>query len=310
MADAPELCFGTMSFGGDADEAEAARLYAACREAGVTRFDTAPIYSDGRAEDILGRLVRGGRDAVWIATKAGYGETGARHGDGDAARFTASVEDSLRRLGTDRVDLLYLHRWDPSADLDALLRAVEDLRRAGKALAFGLSNAAAWQVMTAHGRSALLGIAGVDAIQPMYSLVKRQAEVELLPMAEALGMSVFPYSPLGGGLLTGKYATGAGGRLTTNARYAIRYGEDWMHGTAVGLSRLAREAGLHPASLAVAWVAAHRGVTAPILGARSVAQLAPSLAAREIAMTPELRAALSALTRRPPPATDRLEDDP
>jgi aryl-alcohol dehydrogenase-like predicted oxidoreductase len=143
----------------------------------------------------------------------------------------------------------------------------------------------------------------------MYSLVKRQAEVEILPMAAANGVGVFPYSPAGGGLLSGKYAEKQTGRLTTNKMYTARYGEEWMHETAAKFTAFCRQRGLHPVSAAVAWVAAHPAVTAPIIGARSVEQLQASLDSIKIAMTPELRGEIAALSRTPPPpATDRIEE--
>jgi aryl-alcohol dehydrogenase-like predicted oxidoreductase len=142
----------------------------------------------------------------------------------------------------------------------------------------------------------------------MYNLVKRQAEVEILPMAQANAVSVFPYSPAGGGLLSGKYAEKSSGRLTQNKMYESRYGEEWMHDTAARFAAFCRARGEHPMSVAVAWVAAHPAVTAPIIGARSLEQLRASLDSVKVQMTPELRAEISALSRTPPPANDRLEE--
>lgn len=302
------LCLGTMSFGGDADEATAGALYRACREAGVDFFDCAATYNGGRAEEILGRLMAGERDHLTITTKCGYGSGDAPHGVGSRYEILSSVEVSLRRLGTDRIDVLFLHRFDPATDPEETLRALEDVVTAGKVLHLGTSNFAAWQIARWLGHSERRGWAKFAVLQPMYNLVKRQAEVEILPMAVAEGLAVTPYSPLGGGLLTGKYARGAAGRLTANDRYATRYGPEWMHRAAEDLSALAAGRGVHPASLAVAWAGAHPGVTAPIIGARSVEQLAPSLAAADLAMTPELYAEIAALSIAPPPPTDRLEE--
>ncbi len=148
----------------------------------------------------------------------------------------------------------------------------------------------------------------IDIIQPMYSLVKRQAEVEILPMAQAEGVSVASYSPLGAGLLTGKDATVGSGRLAADARYAARYGQSWMHDTAAGLAGLASKMGHHPATLAVAWAAHHPAVTAPIISARNTAQLAPSLEALDVSLSDADHAAISVLSPTPPPATDRLEE--
>jgi aryl-alcohol dehydrogenase-like predicted oxidoreductase len=142
----------------------------------------------------------------------------------------------------------------------------------------------------------------------MYSLVKRQAEVEILPMAEHNGIGVIPYSPAAAGLLSGKYSGQASGRLKTNRMYEARYGEEWAFETAEKYVGLCRNRGLHPVSAAIAWVAAHPAITAPIIGARNLDQLRDSLASVDVAMTPELRREIADLSRTPPPATDRLEE--
>ncbi|MDT8343211.1 MAG: aldo/keto reductase [Thermohalobaculum sp.] len=302
------LCFGTMSFGREADEAESARMYAACRAAGIDFFDCANVYSDGRAEEILGRLIAPERDRIVLTSKVGMPRPGIAGGLG-RRHIRESVEASLRRLGTDRLDVLFVHCFDPDTPVEETLRTLDDLVRAGKVHHLGASNWAAWQVATALGVSARRGWAPFDVLQPMYSLVKRQAEVEILPLAAAEGLGVTPYSPVGGGLLSGKYrSTGAEGRIRENAAYVRRYGEDWMFDTAARFAAFAEAHGWHPVSLALAWVAAHPAVTAPILGARDVAQLGPALAALEIPMTPDLRAEIASLSRTPPPATDRLEE--
>lgn len=302
------LCYGTMSFGGDADEAESGRLYATCRDAGITFFDCANVYSKGRAEEILGRLIARERNELVITTKLGSGEqTNAK---GLSRRHIAqAVEASLKRLGTDRVDVLFVHRWDDETPVEETLRGLEDVVRAGKALYLGASNWAAWQVAKALGLAARQGWTRFDLLQPMYNLVKRQAEVELLPLARAEGLAVTPYSPVGGGLLTGKYSNSqATGRIRAVDFYAKRYAPAWMHEVAARFAGFAQQRGWHPVTLAVAWVAAHPAVTAPIVGARSVEQLRPALQALDLPMTPELKRELDALSPTPPPATDRLEE--
>jgi len=303
------VALGTMSFGGDADEATAARIWRAARDAGVNLFDTADVYNEGRSEEMLGRLMREDRDQIVVASKA-YFPTGNGANDRGASRYhlVRAVEASLRRLATDRIDLYYLHRFDDATGLDETLRGLEDLVRAGKILYPACSNFAAWQVAHALGLQRLHGWAPLVAIQPMYNLVKRQAEVEILPMAQANEVSVFPYSPAGGGLLSGKYAEGAKGRIADNKMYASRYSEPWMHEVAEKFAAFCRNYGWHPMSVAVAWVAAHPGVTAPIIGARSLQQLQASLDSLKIEMTPALWAEIAALSRTPPPATDRLEE--
>jgi aryl-alcohol dehydrogenase-like predicted oxidoreductase len=302
------LCFGTMCFGGDADEAESKRLYAACREAGISFFDCANVYAKGRSEEILGRLCAHERDQLVLTTKLGFGEQ--TNDKGLSRRHIAqSIEASLKRLGTDRIDLLFVHRFDPETPIEESLRGLEDVVRGGKALYLGVSNWAAWQIAKALGVAAQQGWTRFDVLQPMYNLVKRQAEVELLPLAEAEGLAVTPYSPVGGGLLSGKYRQGeAQGRIRQMDMYAKRYAPEWMFQTAARFAEFAESLGWHPVSLAVAWVASHPAITAPIVGARSVEQLQPALKALDLPMTPELRAEVARLSPAPPPATDRLEE--
>lgn len=292
--------FGTMQFGGAADESASAKMYAACREAGVNFFDTAFLYSEGRSEEISGRLVAPEREDVFVATKCGY--NGASR-----SRIEEEFSASRTRLGLETVDLLYLHRWDCETPIEESLETLAGYKEDGSVRAFGVSNYAAWQVMKARDVARGLGVE-IQFLQPMYNLVKRQAEVEILPMASAEGLAACPYSPLGGGLLTGKYACGATGRLTSSDTYAVRYGFDWMHEAVAKLARIAEEVGTAPATLAVAWVARHRGVWGPIISARSTEQLAPSLAAIDFEIDDALHARLSALSPAPPPATDRLEE--
>jgi aryl-alcohol dehydrogenase-like predicted oxidoreductase len=304
------LCHGTMAFGGDADEGESGKMYRACREAGINFFDSADQYNKGRSEEILGALMRGHRDEVVIATKC-FNPTGNDANARGASRrhVSRAVEASLKRLGTDRVELLFLHHHDALTPLEEQMRALEDLVRAGKVLYPAVSNFAAWQTQAALGIQERHGWARLQAIQPMYNLVKRQAEVELLPMAAANNIAVFPYSPAGGGLLSGKYAEqGAQGRLTANKMYTARYGEPWMHDVAAKFAAFCKGRGWHPMSVAVAWVASHPAVTAPIIGGRSLAQLQASLDSLKIEMTPALRDEIGAFSRRPPPATDRTDE--
>jgi aryl-alcohol dehydrogenase-like predicted oxidoreductase len=307
-----QLCFGTMSFGGDADATAAAAMYKAARDAGINFFDTANQYNDGRSEEILGGLVQGHREDLILATKC-FNPTGPdRNARGLSRRhITRAVEDSLKRLKTDRVEVYYLHQQDAGTPLEESLRALEDLVRAGKILYPALSNHAAWQTQRSLDWQEARGWARLEVIQPMYNLVKRQAEVEILPMAEANGTAVVPYSPAGGGLLSGKYEQKdkpASGRLIANPKYRDRYGEDWMHETAAKFAAFCAQRGIHPMSMAVAWTGGHPAITAPIIGGRNVDQLRPSLDSVKVDMTPELRAEIAALSRTPPPATDRLEE--
>jgi aryl-alcohol dehydrogenase-like predicted oxidoreductase len=306
------LAFGTMSFGGDADEATSKALFTRCRDAGINLFDCADVYAQGRSEELLGRLVKGCRDEVVLTTKA-YFPTGKDVNARGSSRYhlVRAVEASLRRLGTDRVDLFFLHRFDDATALEESLRAVEDLVRQGKVLYLGVSNFSAWQTMKALGLAARDGLSPLCCLQPMYNLVKRQAEVELLPMAQSEGLGVLPYSPLGGGLLSGKYGAGRrpdAGRLVKNAMYKTRYGDEGYYTLADRFSALAQAHGVHPAALAVAWVAAHPAVTAPLIGARDVEQLEVVLGAESIPLTAPLYEEVGSLWPAPPPATDRNEE--
>jgi len=306
------LCFGTMSFGGIADEETSAAMFHRCREVGINFFDTANVYSDGRSEEILGRLIADCRDEIVLTSKVGFPIGEGVNKQGLSRRhIMLAVEASLRRLGTDRLDLYFLHTFEPQTPIEETLRALDDLVRQGKILYPAASNWAAWQIATALGVSAREGLARFACIQPMYNLVKRQAEVEILPLAQMENLGVISYSPLGGGLLTGKYGTERrpeSGRLVEREMYMRRYGDPTYYGIAERFSAHARERGVHPATLAVAWVMSHPAITAPIVGARDVEQLEASLAAADVAMTPEWRAEISALSVEPPPATDRTEE--
>lgn len=307
-----QICFGTMTFGAPADEAESAALYRTCREAGVNFFDCADVYNEGRSEEILGRLMAGERDELVITSKV-YGALGSDVNAGGLSRrhITRAVEGSLRRLNTDRLDVYFVHNFDRSTPIEETLRALDDLVHQGKVLYPAVSNWAAWQIATALGVSARERLARFECIQPMYNLTKRQAEVEILPLAQAAQVGVTPYNPMGGGLLTGKYSTHSrpdAGRLVENEMYGRRYGDTLYFEVAERFVAHARERGVHPAALAVAWVGAHPAVTAPIIGARNVEQLRQSLAALDVEMTPEWRAEIAALSPEPPPATDRSEE--
>ncbi len=307
-----QLCFGTMSFGGDADEQQSALMFNAVRDAGINFFDCADVYSNGRAETILGKLMKDTRDELIITSKC-FGNMGSDMNGGGANRrhIVQAVEASLKRLGTDRLDILFMHRWDNSVPLEETLRALDQLVRDGKVVYLGASNYSAWQVARGLGISAKNNWPRFDVIQPMYSLVKRQVESEILPLAIEENLGVITYSPVGGGLLSGKYSRKAradAGRLMTNKEYTSRYREDWVFEVAEDFTELAKQLGVHPVSLAVSWVAHNPAVTCPIIGARNLQQLQASLDSPQIDMTDELYAKISAISRTPPPATDRLEE--
>ncbi len=307
-----KLCFGTMSFGGDADEETSAAMFHRCREAGINFFDCANTYAGGKSEEILGRLIADCREEVVVTSKVYFPMGKGENRSGASRRnILLAAEASLKRLNTDFIDVYFIHHFDLTTPLEETLRALDDLVRQGKVMYIGASNFAAWQVMKALGISARDGLAPFACLQPMYNLVKRQAEVEILPMAASEKLGVISYSPLGGGLLTGKYGPDRRpeqGRLVSNRMYQARYADQWMYEAAEKFTQFAQEGGYDPAGLAVAWVASHPAVTAPIIGARSLRQLEGSLKGAEIELTPELRSRISYFTPDPPPATDRNDE--
>ena len=261
-----------------------------------TAFATRPTafaYTDGASERMLGKLAAPIRDRLFLSTKAANDRPATRE------NLQVAFDQSRSRLGVDEVDLYYLHRFDDETPLEETFDTLAGMQSDGLIRYIGVSNFAAWQMMKAQAVCAGLGTR-IDAIQPMYNLVKRQAEVEILPACEDQDIAVCPYSPLGGGLLTGKYSRGLTGRLTDNKMYASRYGQAWMHETAQAFADLAEEVGTDCATLTVSWVAHHPAVTSTLISARSVEQLQPSLDA-------PLHARISATGQAPAPATDRSE---
>lgn len=306
------LCMGTMLFGGETDESTAREMYRRGRDRGINFFDCADVYQKGKSEEILGRLIKGHRQEVVITTKA-YFPTAKDVNSRGSSRYhlVRAVEASLKRMNVEAIDLFFLHRFDDVTQLEETMRACDDLVRQGKVLYLGASNFAAWQVMKANGICDRRGWTKISCLQPMYNLVKRQAEVELLPMARAENIGVINYSPLGGGLLSGKYGVDRrpeSGRLVDNKMYKTRYESADYYAVAERFTQLAKDRGHHPASLAIAFCASHPAITAPIVGGRTLEHFDSVLAALDVEMTPELRAEVALLSPAPPPATDRNEE--
>ena len=304
------LCFGTMNFGEFSDEAMSGELYGACRDKGINFFDCANVYAKGRSEEILGKLIEGHREEVIIATKGYFPMTDDVNGRG-ASRFhlTKALEGSLARLDTDYVDLYYIHHFDENTPLEETLSVLNDFVRQGKVLYTGLSNFAAWQIMKALTICDRLNFTSISCIQPMYSLLKRQCESEILPMTISEGLGVFSYSPLGGGYLTGKYLKKSGkGRFDTSKMYQKRYEAETNLATVKAYTKFANENDYHPVTLAIAWAGSHPGITAPIVSARNMEQLKPVMEAADFSMTTELRESLSNLSLAPAPPTDRSDE--
>lgn len=309
-----KLSFGAMTFGGEADAATSKLLYKRCREAGINFFDCANIYHKGASEEILGSLIKNERQEVIISSKV-YFPTGPDVNARGLSRrhIMQSVEQSLTRLNTDYIDIYFMHRFDEHTPLEESLSAMTDLLRQGKILYVGISNFAAWQIMKTLGISQNKDFAPIICVQPMYNLIKRQAEVEIFPLALSEKVGIISYNPLGGGLLTGKYSntnntSKVQGRLRENKMYELRYGDASAQIIASKFVKFAQEHGYSPASLAIAWAASHPAVSSPLLGARNIEQLEDCLRSLEINMTTELRAAISALSPTPPPATDRTDE--
>lgn len=307
-----QLCFGTMSFGSRADKTQSQAMYSLCRDRGINFFDCANVYEKGVAEEYLGAFIAAERDQVVITTKA-YGAMGAGVNDKgcSAKNLQHALHQSLRRLGTDYVDVFFLHHFDPATSEEEVLRTLDRFVQQGKVLSIGVSNYAAYQVERLLRVSALKNLVAVQCIQPMYNLTKRIAEVELLPMARAEGLGVITYSPLAGGLLTGRYSQPEGkqsGRLVENPKYRQRYGGAFYEQVGNSFASYAKDLGLHPATLGISWVLANSAVTAPIIGAADTEQLTPSLDALSHPLTEEILKHLDTISPPPPPAHDRNEE--
>jgi aryl-alcohol dehydrogenase (NADP+) len=306
-----KLCLGTMTFGLQCDEETSLSILDRAAEGGITFIDTADVYplggdleTVGRTEEIVGRWLRGKRDRVVVATKC-VGRTGPAPWEQGSSRkhVLDAVEASLRRLGTDYIDLYQLHRPDPETPIDETLGALDDVVRSGKVRYVGCSNFLAYQLARALGRSEARSIVRFDSAQPRYNLLFRQIERELLPLCLEEGVGVIPYNPIAGGLLSGKHDPSApppeGTRFTLGnaaGNYQSRYWHEREFATVEKLGEVARREGVPLVTLAVAWVLANPVVTSPIVGASRPDQLDASLAAAELVMTDELKSELDEIT--------------
>jgi aryl-alcohol dehydrogenase-like predicted oxidoreductase len=295
-----------MTFGKEADEKTSIAIMDRAAELGINFFDTANIYNNGESERIVGRWLKDRRDDYILATK-GHFPTGEGLNDRGSSRrhLFMTLDQSLKRLQTDWVDILYLHHWDEHTDLCQTMDALTNLVDQGKVHYIGVSNFSGWQTMKALSLGKERGFAPIVCVQPMYNLVKRQAEVEILPLAQEESLAVMPYNPLAAGLLTGKYQRNEPGRLIESDMYRDRYKNRQYWEIAERFVQYATMKQMSPAALAMAWVATNPAVTAPILGARSVAQLDETMQCLDIGLTPEDRAKITELSIDPPLATDR-----
>lgn len=296
-----QVALGTANFGQrwghGADEAQSAAILDAYAEAGGNVLDTADIYQFGESEQILGRLLASGRrDHFFLATKYTNGavpKAGPLATGNSRRAMVASVEASLRRLQTDRVDLLWVHHPDGRTPAEEIVRGLDDLARAGKILYAGLSNFPAWRVARAVTLAELTRSVPIAAVQFEYSLVHRASEAELLPATQALGLAAWTWSPLGGGMLTGKYRRGERGRAEALGGKVFQAEDSAQRGAVLdAVLGVADELRVSPDQVAIAWVAG-RGVS-PLIGPRSLEQLRSNLGATEVVLSDAQRARLDA----------------
>ena len=299
-----------MTFGGQCDEAQSFAIMDAAFEAGISFFDTADMYpangapvGQGLTEEIIGRWMHGRRDDVIVATKCFF-PTGKRPWEQGNSRhnIVRSVEGSLRRLGTDHVDLFQVHSWDSNTPIDETLQALDDVVRSGKVRYVGCSNVMAYQLARSIGRAEVLQTVRFDSVQPRYNMLFREFEREMFPLCADDHIAVIPYNPLAGGFLSGKHrpesdATGtrfAGG--DQGARYRERYWQGRMFDTVETLRGIAADTGVSLATLAMQWVLANPVVTSPIVGASRPEQLADAVAAVATPIDSAVKARIDELT--------------
>lgn len=301
-----ELCLGTMTFGNEADEKMSQALMEAALEAGINFFDAAHNYNKGATEEIVGRWIGPHRDDIILTSKVFFPTGGNMNDEGISRRnLIRSVEKSLRRMQTDYIDIVYLHHWDEHVPIEQSMAAMNTLVEQGKVHYVGVSNFSAWQTMRAQAAAEQHGFAPISVVQPMYSLVKRQVEVEIMPMADHEGFGMVPYNALGAGLLTGKYLEGGTGRLDEAEMYRQRYDNPLYVDITKKFVAHAKEKGVSPAALALAWVNSHPLVHSAIFGARNLDQFKDTMTCLDHKLSPEERQAISALSVDPPRATDR-----
>ncbi len=291
---------GTMTWGRDTDEHEARDQMVAFAEAGGTLLDTAAGYTDGRSEELVGAMIGDvvRRDEVVLATKAGISRrTGNRVTDTSRGTLLRTLDESLRRLGTDHVDLWQVHVWTDDTPLEETLAALDHAVSTGRASYVGISNYTGWQTArAATWQQAVPGRTPLASTQVEYSLLNRDVEHEVLPAAQALGLGVFPWSPLARGVLTGKYRTGipsdSRGASDEFGAWVGRYLDDTSRGVVEAVTRAGEGLGWTPLEVALVWVRDRVGVTAPVVGARTAAQLKAALGVEELEMPAEIVAAL------------------
>lgn len=293
------LALGTMTFGWGADQDAARAIFDAYVGRGGNFVDTANGYANGAAEEMVGEFAKSRREELVIATKYSMPMRPGDPNSGGNSRksMVRSVEDSLKRLRTDYVDLLYLHIWDGSTPVEEVLRAMDDLVRAGKVLYVGISDIPAWQVSRMQTIAELRGWAPLVALQIPYNLIERTVERDLIPMAETLGLGVVAWSPLAGGVLTGKYSQEDLALEPGYTRKTVAAGNGFLTARGLEIAEVVKEVaaklGTTPSRVALAWTLLNPAVVAPIVGARTLAQLDDNLGVSSISLEPEQRVRLA-----------------
>ena len=314
------LALGTMTFGSDwgwgADADEARRIFDAYVDRGGNFIDTSVNYTNGTSERMVGAFAREKRDRLVIATKftmardPGDPNSGGNHW----LNIVRSVEQSLRQLGTDRIDLLYLHGWDGTTRPDEVMRGLDDLVRSGKVVYLGICNTPAWRVAEMQTLADLRGWAPLVALQIEYSLVERTVEHELMPMAQALGLGVLPWSPLGGGVLTGKYTradlSDDNAADVSPTRKGVIASSGHLNARSLAIAdivgEIAGECGATPSQVGLAWTLTNPAVVSPIIGARTLAQAEDNIGALTVRLSPDQRSRLDAASAPAPTFPDRF----
>ncbi len=299
-----ELCLGTMTFGHSADEEESRKMVDLAIDSGINFFDTANSYADSRSEQYLGNILKGRRRDQVIATKF-FNPMGPGPNESGMSRvhIMNAVEDSLRRLQTDWIDIYYIHHVDTQTPLEEMLRAQDDLVRQGKVRYTACSNYQAWRLMEALGIAERNGWASFDCFQPQYSLVVRDIEQELIPLCQYKGLGVVVWAPMAGGFLTGKYKPGertaAGTRSEEGWAYPSSYFAANADDTLTALLEVSESLGRSPSQVAVCWVVEQPGITSAIVGSRTAKQLEDTLGAATFSLSAEAGEKLSSVSHLP-----------
>jgi aryl-alcohol dehydrogenase-like predicted oxidoreductase len=289
------ICLGTMTWGRDTDDNQARGQFAAFTEAGGNFIDTADVYTDGASETLLGNILKetGSRDSIVVATKAVGVPDPDRRRDASRAHLMRALDASLKRLQTDYVDLWQLHAWDPRTPLDETLSTLDDVVRSGKVRYVGVSNYNGWQTaQAATWQRAVPGRVPIATTQMEYSLLSRGIEREVLPAAEAFGIGILPWSPLGRGVLTGKYRQGtpgdSRGASSHFAGFVTPFLDERSTHIVDAVITAGRGLGVTPLEIALAWIRDRRGVVAPVIGARTAAQLEVALTVEDLVLPDEI----------------------